>query len=121
MQPKRKGAAAKDKREALPANTTKGKKENETEKMPSPQKETKQVIVKSETLVHDINWNEMSNDQKKFLIDLYTAFAEEVDQKIMGIKQLSKVEEVKVIQEISVKEVKETAKEKDKLKEKKND
>ena len=79
------------------------------------------MIIKSETLVHDMNWNEMSNDQKKFLIDLYTAFGEEVDQKIMGIKQLSKVEEVKVIQEISVKEVEETAKEKDKLKEKKND
>ena len=35
MPPKRKGAAAKDKSEASPAKTTKGKKDNKSEKRPN--------------------------------------------------------------------------------------
>ena len=119
---KRKGATADDKIDAPPAKTTKGKKENKSEKTPFPLKETKEVIIRSEALVPGMKWNVMSDDQKKFLMDSYTAFGEEIYQKLLQLSlQLSKVVEVNVIQQVSAKEVEETVQEKGKLKENKND
>ena len=91
MPPKRKGTTAENKIEAPPAKTTKGKKENKSEKTPPPEEETKEVIVRSEALVPGMKWSVMSDDQKKkFLMDSYTAFGEEIYQKILQLSlQLS--------------------------------
>ena len=122
MPPRRKGATAEDKIEAPPAKRTKDKKENKSEKTPSSLEKTKEVIVRSEALVPGMKWNGMSDDQKKFLMDSYTAFGEEIYQKLLQLSlQLSKVVEVNVIQQVSAKEVEETVQEKGKLKENKND
>ena len=81
------------------------------------------MIVRSEALVPGMKWNVMSDDQKKkFLMDSYTAFGEEIYQKLLQLSlQLSKVVEMNVIQQVSAKEVTETAQEKGNLKENKND
>ena len=123
MPPKRKGAIAENKIEAPPAKRTKGKKENKSEKTPSSLEETKEVIVRSKALVPGMKWNVMSDDQKKkFLMDSYTAFGEEIYPKLLQLSlQLSKVVEVNVIQQVSAKEVNVTVQEKGKLEENKND
>ena len=86
------------------------------QRQPSPLEETKEVIIRSEALVSGMKWNVMSDDQKKkFLMDSYTAFGEEIYPKLLQLSlQLSKVVEVNVIQQVSAKEVNVTVQEKGK-------
>ena len=61
------------------------------EKVLFSQKLAEKVFVKPEKLINGMKWGDLSNDQwRKFLMDSYNAFCEDVFQKTIGIKESMK-------------------------------
>ena len=61
------------------------------EKVLFSQELAEKVFVKPEKLINGMKWDDMSNDQRrKFLMDSYNTFCEDVFQKTIGIKESMK-------------------------------